>query len=52
MSDVCIVGATAAGVAAAVGAQEAGADVVVVDRGRHDATLQEDVRMEGQVLHA
>jgi hypothetical protein len=35
MSDVCVVGATAAGVAAAVGAREAGADVVLVDRGRH-----------------
>ena len=35
MSDVCVVGATAAGVAAAVGAREAGAEVVVVDRGSH-----------------
>jgi hypothetical protein len=35
MTDVCVVGATAAGVAAAVGAREAGADVVVVERGRH-----------------
>jgi hypothetical protein len=35
MTDVCVVGATAAGVAAAVGAHEAGAGVVVVERGRH-----------------
>jgi FAD-dependent oxidoreductase family protein len=35
MSDVCVVGATAAGVAAAVGAREAGAGVVLVHRGRH-----------------
>ncbi|HZP73565.1 MAG TPA: FAD-dependent oxidoreductase [Gaiellaceae bacterium] len=35
MSDVCVFGATAAGVAAAVGAAEAGADVVLVERGRH-----------------
>jgi hypothetical protein len=35
VSDVCVVGATAAGVAAAVGAREAGADVVLVERGRH-----------------
>ncbi|HEU5361858.1 MAG TPA: FAD-dependent oxidoreductase [Gaiellaceae bacterium] len=35
MSDVCVVGATAAGVAAAVGAREAGAGVVLVERGRH-----------------
>jgi hypothetical protein len=35
MTDVCIAGATAAGVAAAVAAREAGAGVVVVDRGRH-----------------
>jgi hypothetical protein len=35
MTDVCIVGATAAGVSAAVGARDAGASVVVVERGRH-----------------
>ncbi|HEX3806502.1 MAG TPA: FAD-dependent oxidoreductase [Gaiellaceae bacterium] len=35
MSDVCIVGATAAGVAAAVGAAEDGANVVLVDPGLH-----------------
>jgi hypothetical protein len=35
MSDVCVVGATAAGVAAAVGAFEVGARVVLVERGRH-----------------
>jgi hypothetical protein len=35
MSDVCVVGATAAGVAAALGARESGADVVLVERGRH-----------------
>jgi hypothetical protein len=35
MSDVCVFGATAAGVAAAVGAADAGASVVVVEPGRH-----------------
>ncbi len=35
MSDVCVVGATAAGVAAAVGARESGANAVLVERGRH-----------------
>jgi hypothetical protein len=35
VSDVCVAGATAAGVAAAAAAREAGADVVVVDRGAH-----------------
>jgi hypothetical protein len=35
MTDVCVYGATAAGVAAAVGAAEAGASVVVVEPGRH-----------------
>jgi hypothetical protein len=35
VTDVCVVGATAAGVAAAVGAREAGAHVVLVERGRH-----------------
>ncbi|HZQ81498.1 MAG TPA: FAD-dependent oxidoreductase [Gaiellaceae bacterium] len=35
MTEVCVFGATAAGVAAAVGAAEAGADVVLVDPGRH-----------------
>ena len=35
MSDVCVYGATAAGVAAAVGAAEAGAAVTVVEPGRH-----------------
>jgi hypothetical protein len=35
MTDVCVVGATAAGVAAAVGAREAGAGVVLVERGCH-----------------
>jgi hypothetical protein len=35
MSDVCVVGATAAGVAACVGAREAGASVTLVDPGRH-----------------
>jgi hypothetical protein len=35
MSDVCVVGATAAGVAAAVGAREAGAHVTLVESGRH-----------------
>jgi hypothetical protein len=35
MSDVCVVGGTAAGVAAAVGAREAGATVTLVERGRH-----------------
>jgi hypothetical protein len=35
MTDVCVYGATAAGVAAAVGAAEAGASVTVVEPGRH-----------------
>ena len=35
MTDVCVVGATAAGVAAAVGAREGGAVVLLVERGRH-----------------
>ncbi len=35
MTDVCVVGATAAGVAAAVGAHDEGASVTVVERGRH-----------------
>jgi hypothetical protein len=35
MTDVCILGASAAGVAAAVGAREAGAIVTVVEQGRH-----------------
>ena len=35
MTDVCVAGATAAGVAAAVGAREAGASVVLVERGGH-----------------
>jgi hypothetical protein len=35
MSDVCVFGATAAGVAAAAGAADAGADVVLVERGTH-----------------
>jgi FAD-dependent oxidoreductase family protein len=35
MTDVCVVGATAAGVAAAVGARETGAQVSVIDRGTH-----------------
>jgi hypothetical protein len=35
MSDVCVFGATAAGVAAAVGAAESGARVVLVERGTH-----------------
>jgi hypothetical protein len=35
MTDVCVAGATAAGVAAAVGASQAGADVVLVERGEH-----------------
>ncbi len=35
MTDVCVHGATAAGVAAAVGAAEEGASVVLVDPGRH-----------------
>src|SRR5439155_19311502 len=35
VTDVCVYGATAAGVAAAVGAHEAGAEVVVVEPGRH-----------------
>jgi hypothetical protein len=35
MTDVCVYGATAAGVAAAVGASEAGASVTVVEPGRH-----------------
>ena len=35
MSDVCIFGATAAGVAAAAGAVEAGAGVTLVERGSH-----------------
>jgi FAD-dependent oxidoreductase family protein len=35
MSDVCVYGSTAAGVAAAVGARDAGAQVTLVDPGRH-----------------
>ncbi|HVU78070.1 MAG TPA: FAD-dependent oxidoreductase [Gaiellaceae bacterium] len=35
MSDVCVVGATAAGVAAAVAAREAGAEVTLVQQGSH-----------------
>ena len=35
MSDVCVFGATAAGVAAAVGAAEAGATTILVDPGEH-----------------
>jgi len=35
MTDVCVYGATAGGVAAAVGAREAGADVVLVEPGEH-----------------
>ena len=35
MTDVCVVGATAAGVAAAATAREAGADVTLVQRGTH-----------------
>ena len=35
MTDVCVVGATAAGVAAVVGAREAGATVTLVEPGRH-----------------
>ena len=35
MTDVCVVGATAAGVAAAVAAREAGADVTLVQQGAH-----------------
>ena len=35
MSDVCVVGATAAGVAACVGAREAGAHVTLVEPGSH-----------------
>lgn len=35
MTDVCVSGATATGVAAAVAAREAGARVVLVDRGTH-----------------
>src|SRR4051812_20164100 len=35
MTDVCVFGATAAGVAAAAGARESGAQVVLVERGSH-----------------
>jgi hypothetical protein len=35
LTDVCVFGATATGVAAAVAAREAGASVTVVERGRH-----------------
>jgi len=35
MTDVCVYGATAAGVAAAAGAAEAGASVTVIEAGRH-----------------
>ena len=35
VTDVCVFGATAAGVAAAAGAAEAGAEVVLVERGAH-----------------